>query len=53
MYRYWFFQLTRKTGSETESESNCRIIRFDSIRLDRIESNTDPVESNRVESNMA
>jgi hypothetical protein len=36
---------------ETETESNCRIIRFDSIRLRRIESNPnwDPVEPNRVE----
>ena len=39
---------------ETESESNCRIIRFDSIRFSRIESNRIPnlkkwTESNRVE----
>jgi OPT family oligopeptide transporter len=37
--------------SETESESNNSTIRFDSIRLSRIESNPigDPVEPNRIE----
>jgi hypothetical protein len=37
--------------TETETESNCRIIWFDSIRLRRIKSNPnwDPVEPNRVE----